>query len=119
MTNLKAVYAEAAKDKEGYAGGFVGRSHTGGLAGLAQEDKDGALKLPGIVNVSGLLDLVPYLIPQYTNTTVTFCSANEEPQVKADYAGGFFGEMQSGKVDKMCIRDRYSCRCAVSFFKQR
>lgn len=46
----------------------------------------------------GLLDLVPYLIPQYTNTTVTFCSANEEPQVKADYAGGFFGEMQSGKV---------------------
>ena len=75
MTNLKAVYAEAAKDKEGYAGGFVGRSHTGGLAGLAQEDKDGALKLPGIVNVSGLLDLVPYLIPQYTNTTVTFCSA--------------------------------------------
>ena len=89
VTNLKAVYAEAAKDKEGYAGGFVGRSHTGGLAGLAQEDKDGALKLPGIVNVSGLLDLVPYLIPQYTNTTVTFCSANEEPQVKADYAGGF------------------------------
>ncbi len=34
VTNLKAVYAEAAKDKEGYAGGFVGRSHTGGLAGL-------------------------------------------------------------------------------------
>lgn len=46
MTNLKAVYAEAAKDKEGYAGGFVGRSHTGGLAGLAQEDKDGALNFP-------------------------------------------------------------------------
>ena len=74
VTNLKAVYAEAAKDKEGYAGGFVGRSHTGGLAGLAQEDKDGALKLPGIVNVSGLLDLVPYLIPQYTNTCLLYTS---------------------------------------------
>ena len=109
VTNLKAVYAEAAKDnKEGYAGGFVGRSHTGGLAGLAQEDKDGALKLPGIVNVSGLLDLVPYLIPQYTNTTVTFCSANEEPQVKADYAGGFFGEMQSGKVDNSTRTEAYA-----------
>lgn len=108
VTNLKAVYAEAAKDKEGYAGGFVGRSHTGGLAGLAQEDKDGALKLPGIVNVSGLLDLVPYLIPQYTNTTVTFCSANEEPQVKADYAGGFFGEVQSGKVDNSKWKEAFA-----------
>lgn len=108
VTNLKKVYAEDAKDKESYAGGFVGRSHTGGLAGLAQEDKDGALKLPGIVNVSGLLDLVPYLTPQYTNTTVTFCSANEEPQVKADYAGGFFGEMQGGKVDNSTLQDKYA-----------
>ena len=66
------------------------------------------MKLPGIVNVSGLLDLVPYLIPQYTNTTVTFCSANEEPQVKADYAGGFFGEMQSGKVDNSTRTEAYA-----------
>lgn len=108
VTNLKKVYAEDAKDKESYAGGFVGRSHTGGLAGLAQEDKDGALKLPGIVNIQGLLDLVPYLTPKYKNTTVTFCSANEDPQVKADYAGGFFGEMQGGKVDNSTLQDKYA-----------
>lgn len=54
------------------------------------------------------MDLVPYLIPQYTNTTVTFCSANEEPQVKADYAGGFFGEMQSGKVDNSTRTEAYA-----------
>lgn len=91
-----------------YAGGFVGRSHTGGLAGLAQEDEDGALKLPGIVDVSGLLDLVPYLTPKYINTTVAFCLANEVPQVKADYAGGFFGEMQSGQVDNSELQEKYA-----------
>lgn len=108
VINLKQVYAQDGKDKESYAGGFVGRSHTGGLAGLAQEDEDGALKLPGIVDVSGLLDLVPYLTPKYINTTVAFCLANEVPQVKADYAGGFFGEMQSGQVDNSELQEKYA-----------
>lgn len=99
VSNLKQVWAEKTEGKDSYAGGFAGRSHTGGLAGLAQETDDGVLKLPDILEVSSLLDLVPYLIPKYTDCTVYFISNGENPQIKAQYAGGFFGAMQSGKVD--------------------
>lgn len=99
VSNLKQVSAEKIEGKDSYAGGFAGRSHTGGLAGLAQETEDGVLKLPDILEVSSLLDLVPYLIPKYTDCTVSFISNGENPQIKAQYAGGFFGAMQSGKVD--------------------
>lgn len=99
VSNLKQVLAEKKEGKDSYAGGFAGRSHTGGLAGLAQETEDGVLKLPDILEVSSLLDLVPYLIPKYTDCTVYFISNGENPQIKAQYAGGFFGAMQSGKVD--------------------
>ena len=99
VSNLKQVSAEKIEGKDSYAGGFAGRSHTGGLAGLAQETEDGVLKLPGILKVSSLLDLVPYLIPKYTDCTVSFLSNGENPQAEAQYAGGFFGAMQSGKVD--------------------
>lgn len=99
VSKLKQVWAEKKEGKDSYAGGFAGRSHTGGLAGLAQETDDGVLKLPGILKVSSLLDLVPYLIPKYTDCTVSFISNGEKPQAEAQYAGGFFGAMQSGKVD--------------------
>ena len=99
VSNLKQVSAEKIEGKDSYAGGFAGRSHTGGLAGLAQETEDGVLKLPDILEVSSLLNLVPYLIPKYTDCTVFFISNGENPQIKAQYAGGFFGAMQSGKVD--------------------
>lgn len=99
VSNLKQVSAEKIEGKDSYAGGFAGRSHTGGLAGLAQKTDDGVLKLPGILEVRSLLDLVPYLIPEYTACTVSFISNGENPQIKAQYAGGFFGAMQSGKVD--------------------
>ena len=42
---------------------------------------------------------MPYLLPKYTDTTVTFLSNGESPQVEGRLAGGFAGELQSGKVD--------------------
>lgn len=108
VSNLKQVLAEKKEGKDSYAGGFAGRSHTGGLAGLAQETEDGVLKLPNILEVSSLLDLVPYLIPKYTDCTVYFISNGENPQIKAQYAGGFFGAMQSGKVDNSAEGEPYA-----------
>ncbi|MDQ9892159.1 hypothetical protein RFZ55_07305, partial [Acinetobacter baumannii] len=85
----------------------MGRSHTGGLAGLAQEDEDGKLKLPGILEVDSLLNLVPYLLPKYIDTTVTFVSNEGNPQVEGKLAGGYAGEMQSGNVDNSTSREAY------------
>ena len=112
VRNLKSVAAKHNQTKSSYAGGFVGRSHTGGLAGLAQEGEDGKLKLPGILEVDSLLSLVPYLLPQYTDTTVTFRSngenPGENPQVEGTLAGGFAGAMQSGKVDNSTSTEAYA-----------
>ena len=108
VKKLKSVTAEHSDTKGSYAGGFVGRSHTGGLAGLAQEDEDGKLKLPGIVEVDSLLNLVPYLLPKYTDTTVTFVSNEGGPQVEGQLAGGYAGAMQSGKVDNSTSAEAYA-----------
>ncbi len=108
VKNVKSVVAKHSDTKGSYAGGFIGRSHTGGLAGLAQEDEDGNLKLPGILEVSSLLNLVPYLLPKYTDTTVTFTSNGEKPQVEGQLAGGFAGAMQSGKVDNSTSKEAFA-----------
>lgn len=99
VRNLKQVSAEHTEGKESFAGGFIGRSHTGGLAGVAREEEDGSLKLPGIANVDSLLTLVPYLLPKYSNAVVTFVTNEKNPQVQGTYAGGFVGAMQSGLVE--------------------
>ncbi len=108
VKNVKSVVAKHSDTKGSYAGGFIGRSHTGGLAGLAQKDEDGNLKLPGIIEVNSLLNLVPYLLPKYTNTTVTFIANGENPQVEGQLAGGFAGAMQSGKVDNSTRTEAYA-----------
>lgn len=108
VSNLKQVTAEKAAGRESYAGGFLGRSHTGGLAGLAQEDDDHKLQLPGIVNVTSLLDLVPYLQPNYERVTVHFSSNGGSPQVEAGIAGGFAGALQSGVVDNQGLQEAYA-----------
>lgn len=108
VRNVKSVTAKHSDTKGSYAGGFVGRSHTGGLAGLAQEDEDGNLKLPGILEVDSLLKLVPYLLPKYTDTTVTFVSNEGGPQVEGQLAGGYAGAMQSGKVDNSKSAEAYA-----------
>ena len=108
VRNVKSVTAKHSDTKGSYAGGFVGRSHTGGLAGLAQEDEDGKLKLPGILEVDSLLNLVPYLLPKYTDTTVTFVLNEGGPQVEGQLAGGYAGAMQSGKVDNSTSAEAYA-----------
>lgn len=108
VKNVKSVVANHSDTKGSYAGGFIGRSHTGGLAGLAQEDEDGSLKLPGIVEVDSLLNLVPYLLPKYTDTTVTFITNGEKPQVEGQLAGGYAGAMQSGKVDNSTSTETFA-----------
>ena len=108
VRNVKSVTAKHTDTKGSYAGGFVGRSHTGGLAGLAQKDEDGNLKLPGILEVNSLLNLVPYLLPKYTDTTVTFVSNEGGPQVEGQLAGGYAGAMQSGKVDNSTSAEAYA-----------
>lgn len=99
ISGLRQVTAQKQEGKESYAGGFIGRSQTGGLAGIAQEGEDGSLTLPGILDVSSLLNLVPYLLPSYKNCQADFVTNGENPQVKGVYAGGFFGYMQSGQVE--------------------
>ena len=88
VKNLKEV---TANDKDGFAGGFVGSSQTGGLADVAN-DAD----IKKLINVNGLLSAVKYLIPSYTMCTVTYV---DKGGVTADTAGGFAGNFQSGTVN--------------------
>lgn len=107
VNGLQRVYAAHPENKESYAGGFVGRSHTGGLAGLAEEQSDGTLKLPGILEVNSLLNLMPYLLPSYTDSTVQFVSSGAQPQVEGQYAGGYVGDMKSGTVSGAGLAEPY------------
>ena len=100
VMNLRKVTADT---KFGYAGGFSGKNETGGLADAAGEDTE-VLKLLGI---NGLLNAIPYLVSDFEKVTVKFISQNE-PQVKAGYAGGFIGEMQSGKIDNSKLTEPYA-----------
>ena len=88
VTSLKEV---SANDTDGFAGGFVGSSQTGGLADVANE-----ADIKGLLNVNGLLGAITYLIPSYTKCTVSYIN---EGGVSADIAGGFAGNFQSGKVN--------------------
>lgn len=92
VTNLKSVVAP---DATGSAGGFAGVSSVGDLADLAGED--GSLTVGGaLIEAKKLLGTVGYLIPEYKDCTVSYVKGGF---VQADIAGGFAGELQSGKVD--------------------
>ena len=94
VTNLKEV---SANDTDGFAGGFVGSSQTGGLADVAS-DAD----IKALLNVNGLLGAVTYLVPSYTMCTVSYINKGG---VSADIAGGFAGNFQSGKVNNQGLGD--------------
>ena len=97
VTSLKEV---SANDTDGFAGGFVGSSQTGGLADVANE-----ADIKGLLNVNGLLGAITYLIPSYTKCTVSYIN---EGGVSADTAGGFAGNFQSGKVNNQdLVADNY------------
>lgn len=88
VTNLKSVKAA---DDGGYASGFVAISKTGGLADVADDDS-----IKSLIEANGLVNAVGYLIPKYTNCTVSFMNGGS---VTADVAGGFAADFQSGTVD--------------------
>lgn len=88
VTNLKSVNAA---DDGGYASGFVGISKTGGLAEVADDNS-----IKSLIETNGLVNAVGYLIPKYTNCTVSFVNGGS---VTADVAGGFGADFQSGTVD--------------------
>ena len=88
VKNLKEV---SANDTDGYAGGFIGSSQTGGLADVANE-----ADIKALLNVNGLLNAIKYLVPSYTVCTVTYVNGGG---VSADTAGGFAGSFQSGTVN--------------------
>lgn len=95
VKNLKEV---SANDTDGYAGGFIGTSQTGGLADVASdEDLKGWInKDTSVLDINGLLTAVKYLIPTYTLCTVTYVNGGG---VSADTAGGFVGNFQSGTLN--------------------
>lgn len=88
VANLKSVKAA---DDGGYASGFVGISKMGGLAEVADDNS-----IKSLIETNGLVNAVGYLIPKYTNCTVSFVNGGS---VTADVAGGFAADFQSGTVD--------------------
>ena len=105
VINLKSVTADTSTS-DGVAGGFVGFSTTGGLADALSNAEDSSvldgLIQGGLLSVNDLLGAVPYLIPSYTDTTVTYVNGG---YVEGDIAGGYAGNFQSGKVNQFSETD--------------
>jgi len=88
VVNLKSI---TAADDGGYAAGFVGISKTGGLAEVGDETE-----IKSLIEANGLITAIGYLIPSYTNCTVSYVDGGI---VTGDIAGGFAADFQSGTVD--------------------
>lgn len=100
VKNLKEVKSATIG---GYSGGFVGISRTGGLADVAtNEEIEEHFTKDSIIEVNKLLGAITYLVPKYTNCTVTYVDGG---LIEADVAGGFAGELQSGHVDNQGLGD--------------
>ena len=90
VTNLKSV---TAADNGGYAAGFVAISKTGGLAEVGED----STQVKSLIETNGLVTAISYLIPSYTNCTVSYVV--DGGSVTGDVAGGFTADFQSGTVD--------------------
>lgn len=88
VTNLKSV---TAANDGGYAAGFVAISKTGGLAEVGDDNS-----VKSLIEAKGLVNAIGYLIPSYTNCTVSYVNGGS---VTGDIAGGFTADFQSGTVD--------------------
>lgn len=103
VDKLKSV---TATDSNGFAGGFIGSSETGGLAEAANNDANGLSNFiteedgTSVLEINKLVDAIGYLIPSYTNCTTTFVDGG---LVNADIAGGFVADLESGTVDNSTI----------------
>lgn len=89
VTNLRSV---TAANDGGYAAGFVAISKTGGLADVGDEEE----VKKQLLQVNGLVTAIAYLIPSYTNCTVSYVTNG---YVTGDIAGGFTADFQSGTVN--------------------
>lgn len=88
VTNLKSV---TAANDGGYAAGFVAISKTGGLAEVGDDNS-----VKSLLEANGLVNAIGYLIPSYTNCTVSYVNGGS---VTGDIAGGFAADFQSGTVN--------------------
>lgn len=88
VTNLKSV---TAANDGGYAAGFVAISKTGGLAEVGDDNS-----VKSLLEAKGLVNAIGYLIPSYTNCTVSYVNGGS---VTGDVAGGFAADFQSGTVN--------------------
>lgn len=98
VTNLKSV---TAANDGGYAAGFVAISKTGGLAEVGDDNS-----VKSLLEANELVNAIGYLIPSYTNCTVSYVNGGS---VTGDVAGGFAADFQSGTVDN-------SSRAANDFY---
>lgn len=89
VTNLKSV---TAANDGGYAAGFVAISKTGGLAEVGED----STQVKSLIEANGLVTAISYLIPSYTNCTVSYVDGGS---VTGDVAGGFTADFQSGTVN--------------------
>lgn len=94
VTNLKSV---TAANDGGYAAGFVAISKTGGLAEVGDDNS-----VKSLIEANGLVNAIGYLIPSYTNCTVSYVNGGS---VTGDIAGGFAADFQSGKVNNQSRGD--------------
>lgn len=88
VTNLKSV---TAANDGGYAAGFVAISKTGGLAEVGDDNS-----VKSLIEANGLVKAIGYLIPSYTNCTVSYVNGGS---VTGDIADGFTADFQSGTVN--------------------
>lgn len=96
VTNLKSV---TAANDGGYAAGFVAISKTGGLAEVGDDNS-----VKSLLEANGLVNAIGYLIPSYTNCTVSYVNGGS---VTGDVAGGFAADFQSGTVNNQSRGDGY------------
>ena len=101
VTNLAQVTAPS---ENGLAGGFVGLSTTGGLASVVSDEDEGGSVLgdlfdKGLLSVDNLVGAVPYMVPSYRCTDVTYVAISDGYNVKGDVAGGYAGLFESGEVN--------------------
>ena len=94
VSNLRSVTANT---NDGIAGGFLGFSTAGGLAGVVEENAS-----LSVAQVGNLLNAVPYLVPSYQGCTTTYVDGGF---VEANTAGGFAGEFQCGKINTDTMLD--------------
>ena len=93
VTNLKSV---TAADNGGYAAGFVAISKTGGLTEVGED----STQVKSLIEANGLVTAISYLIPSYTNCTVSYVTNGS---VTGDVAGGFTADFQSGTVNNQAL----------------